>query len=49
MKKRGVISEYLPWILIAVAFLLILMTMIFVLKGGAENLIDKIKNFLLRK
>jgi hypothetical protein len=41
--KRGIISEYLPWILIAVAILVILMITIFILKGQGFSLIDKIK------
>ncbi|MFH1311189.1 MAG: hypothetical protein ABIH65_02180 [Nanoarchaeota archaeon] len=45
MKKKGVISDYLPWILIAVAVLVILMITIFLLRGTGESLIDKIKNF----
>lgn len=40
---RGIISEYLPWILIAVAVLVILMITIFILKGQGFSLIDKIK------
>jgi len=44
MKKEGIISEYLPWILIAVAVLAILMIAIFVLKGKGISLIDEIKN-----
>jgi hypothetical protein len=42
--KRGVISDYLPWILIAVAVLVILMITMFLLKGQGLSLIDKIKN-----
>ena len=44
MKKRGIITEYLPWLLIAVAVLVILMITIFVLKGKGISLIDQIKN-----
>jgi len=44
--KRGIISDYLPWILIAVAVLVILMITIFLLKGEGSSLIDKIKNLL---
>lgn len=40
---KGIISDYLPWILIAVAALVILMIAIFVLKGQGVSLIDKIK------
>ncbi|GAH12481.1 unnamed protein product [marine sediment metagenome] len=42
--KRGIISDYLPWILIAVAVLVILMITIFLLKGKGTSLIDTIKN-----
>jgi len=42
--KRGIVSEYLPEILIAVAILVILMIFIFVLRGEGVSLIDKIKN-----
>ncbi len=44
MEKRGIISEYLPWILIAVAVLAISMIAIFVLKEKGISLIDQIKN-----
>jgi len=44
MKKRGVISEYLPWILIAVAVLVIVMIVIFLMKNQGITLIEKIKN-----
>jgi len=44
--KRGIISDYLPWILIAVAVLVILMITIFLLKGRGISLIDQIKNLL---
>jgi len=42
-KKRGIISEYLPWLLIAVAVLAIVMITIFLLKGKGISLIDKLK------
>ncbi|MDD5700265.1 MAG: hypothetical protein PHH00_03715 [Candidatus Nanoarchaeia archaeon] len=41
--KRGIVSEFLPWLLIAIAVLVILMITIFVLKGQGISLIDKIK------
>ncbi|MCK5043892.1 hypothetical protein KAR52_02735 [Candidatus Pacearchaeota archaeon] len=44
MKKRGVISEYLPWLLIGIAVLAIVMITIFLLKGEGISLIDKIQN-----
>ena len=44
IKKRGVVSEYLPWLLIGLAILAILMITIFLLKGEGNSLIDKIKD-----
>jgi len=47
MKKRGrkgEISEYLPWIIIAVILLVIVLLSIFLLKGKGIEFIDKIKN-----
>jgi hypothetical protein len=44
MKKSGVISEYLPWLLIGIAILVILMISIFLLKGKGTSFIDSIKN-----
>ena len=46
MKKRGIIADYLPWLLIAVAVLVILMITIFILKEKGVSLIDKIKDIL---
>jgi hypothetical protein len=42
--KRGIVADYLPWLLIAVAILVILMVAIFILRGQGTSLIDKIKN-----
>ena len=47
MKKKGVISEYLPWLLIAIAVLAILMITIFLLREKGISLIDKIKNLFV--
>ncbi|MCX6749603.1 MAG: hypothetical protein NTW17_02565 [Candidatus Pacearchaeota archaeon] len=46
LNKKGIVSDYLPWILIAVAVLVILMVAIFILKGQGVSLIDKLKNLL---
>lgn len=43
-KKKGVISEYLPWLLIAVAILAIVMITVFLLKEKGFSLIDRIKD-----
>ena len=42
--KQGIVADYLPWILIAVAILVILMISIFILRGQGVSLIDKIKD-----
>lgn len=44
--KRGIITEYLPWLLIGLAVLAVVMILIFTLKGQGISLIDKIKNLL---
>ncbi|MBU2104179.1 MAG: hypothetical protein KKF67_00170 [Nanoarchaeota archaeon] len=44
--KKGVIADYLPWVLIAVAVLAIVMAAIFVMKGQGFSLIDKIKDLI---
>jgi hypothetical protein len=44
MYKRGIISDYLPWILIAVAVLVILMITIFLLREKGVSVIDQLKN-----
>ncbi len=50
MKRRwfnlGVVSEYLPWILIAIAVLAIVMISIFLMKNQGFNLLDKIKGLV---
>lgn len=42
--SRGIISEYLPWLLIGLAVLAILVITIFLLKEKGVSLIDQIKN-----
>jgi hypothetical protein len=42
--KKGVISEYLPWLLIAVILLVIILISIFLLKQKGFSFIDEIKN-----
>jgi len=44
MKKKGVVSDYLPWILIAVAVLAIVMITLFLLRGKGISLLEQIKN-----
>jgi hypothetical protein len=42
--KKGIISEYLPWLLIAVAVLVVLMIAIFYLKGSGDSFLGAFKN-----
>ncbi|MGY4884685.1 MAG: hypothetical protein ACP5NZ_03870 [Nanobdellota archaeon] len=42
--KKGVVSEYLPWLLIALILLVIIVISIFFLKKEGTSLIDSIKN-----
>lgn len=44
MKKKAIISEYLPWLLIGVAVLAILMLSVYFLRGEGITMIDKIKD-----
>ena len=46
MNKRGIVTEYLPWLLIGLAVLAIIMIVIFTLKGQGVSLIDRIKDLL---
>ncbi|MCK9595592.1 hypothetical protein M0R19_00175 [Candidatus Pacearchaeota archaeon] len=44
MNKRGIISDYLPWIIIALIVLAIVMISIFMLKGKGLEFIKNIKD-----
>lgn len=44
MKKTGIVTEYLPWLLISLAVLAIVMVIIFLLREQGTSLIDEIKN-----
>lgn len=46
INKRGIVSEYLPWILIAIAVLGIIMLSVFILKDKGLSLVDSIKNLI---
>jgi len=46
MKKRGIVTEYLPWMIIAIAVLAIIMIIIFSMKEQGFILIDKIRGLL---
>jgi hypothetical protein len=47
--RKGVISEYLPWILIALAVLAILLISAFLMKGKGFEFIDQIKNLFAER
>jgi len=42
--KRGIIADYLPWLIISVVVLVIIFLAIFVLRGKGISLIEQIKN-----
>lgn len=44
MNKRGIVVDYLPWILIALAILVILSLTIFILREKGLSVIDLIKD-----
>ena len=46
MNKRGIITEYLPWIMISVAVLAIVLISLVVFKEKGVSIIDSIKNLL---
>lgn len=46
--KKGVVSEYLPWIIIAIAVLVIVMIAIFFLKDKGVSVLDFFKNLFGR-
>lgn len=48
VKKKGIVTEYLPWLLIALVVLAIVLISIFVLKNKGTSFIDQIKNLFRR-
>jgi sensor domain CHASE-containing protein len=46
--KKGVVSEYLPWLLIALVVLVIVLISVFILKEKGISLIDQIKSLFRR-
>lgn len=46
--KKGVVAEYLPWMLIALVLLVIVMISIFFLKEKGFSLIEQIKSLFRR-
>ena len=48
-EKRGIVSEYLPWIIISIALLAILMISLVVMKEKGIFVIDNLKNLFRGK
>jgi len=46
MEKRGVVADYLPWLLIGLAVLAILSISAYFLSGQGSSLIDSIKDLV---
>ena len=46
--KKGVVAEYLPWLLIALVVLVIVLISIFFLKEKGVSLIDQVKSLFRR-
>ena len=44
MKNRGIITEYLPWLIIGLAVLAIVAIAIFIMKDKGTSLVDQLKN-----
>jgi hypothetical protein len=44
--KKGIVSEYLPWLLIAIAILVILMLGIFFMKDKGISALDRLQGIL---
>lgn len=42
--KKGIVSEYLPWLLIAIAVIAIITIAILIMKDKGISFIDQIKN-----
>lgn len=43
-QKRGIVADYLPWLLMGIAILVILLISLFLLRNQGVSLIDKIKD-----
>ena len=46
--KRGIATEYIPWLLIAIIVLVIVIISIFFLKDKGVSLLDQIKSLFRR-
>ena len=44
--KKGIITEYLPWLLIGIAVIVIIVLAIVLMKDKGISFIDQIKGFL---
>ena len=44
IQKKGIVADYLPWLLISIAVLAIVLIFVFILREKGFSLIDQIKN-----
>ncbi len=44
MNKRGIVADYLPWLIIGIAVLVIITIAIFLLREKGISIIDQLKN-----
>jgi fucose permease len=44
MEKKGIVTEQIPWMLIALIALVLIFIVIGIIKGEGDSMIDKIKN-----
>ena len=42
-QRKGIVADYIPWLIIGIAILVIVSLAIFLMRGQGEGLIDKIK------
>ena len=42
-QRKGIVADYIPWLIIGIAVLVIISIAIFLMRGEGEGLIDKIK------
>ena len=43
-QRKGVVADYIPWLIIALAVLVITSVSLFLMRGQGESFIDKIKD-----
>ena len=43
-QRKGIIADYMPWLIIAIAILAVIMIALFLLRGQGAGLIERIKD-----